>query len=188
MTPRRSVLVLVVAAAAGCFRLPHSPPPIAAPATAALLELMNERLKLMRGVAKAKWNTHAKIDDPAREVALLKEMAAAGRPHGLDPAVTTAFFAAQIDAAKLLQTDAFKEWTVGSQGPLLDAPDLKRDVRPKIDALGPQLLAALAASRAERPSPDTIRKLAAARLDAPGVTHPVRSAAVRPLLGAGTAR
>jgi chorismate mutase len=182
-------MIAVVAAAAGCFRLPHAPPTTtAAPATTALLDLMNERLKLMRNVAKAKWNTHAKIEDPAREAALLKEMASAGREHGLDPALSTAFFAAQIDAAKLLQTDAFKEWTTAGQGPLLDAPDLKRDVRPKIDALGPKLLAALAAYRAERPSADVVRKLAADRLDAPGVTFPVRAAAVRPLLDSGTTR
>lgn len=181
MVTRRLFLCSAVGlAAVGCWR---APPEALAPTPAErLLDRMSARLALMDDVARAKWNAKAPADDPAREAVLLRAVADAGRAHGLDPADTTAFFAAQIAAAKLVQRDRFREWAAAGRGPFADAPDLARDIRPRIDAVGRELLAALADYRAAPVPAADIRRLAESRLTAPGVTAAVRAAAVGPLV------
>ena len=143
---------------------------------------MNRRLALMADVARAKWNTRSPIDDPPRERSLLAAVAEAGRDFGLDPADTTAFFAGQIEASKAVQRECFREWDAATRGPFADAPDLVRDIRPKIDAVGRDLLAGLAAYLASgRLTLVEVSALAEPRLTGAGVTAEARSLAVRPL-------
>jgi chorismate mutase len=181
MDRRRFVRSLLAAGLApGCWR-----PPQARPDTAAaerLLDLMNRRLALMADVARAKWNTRSPIDDPPRERALLSAVAESGREFGLDPAGTTAFFAAQIEAAKAVQRACFRGWEADARGPFPDAPDLVRDMRPKIDAVGRDLLVALKAYTASgRLALAEVTALAEPRLTGAGVTAEARALAVRPL-------
>ena len=68
------------------------------PAVERLLRLLRDRLTLMHDVARSKWNAGRPVRDPAREEALLREMESKGRDLGLAPALTRAFFTAQIDA------------------------------------------------------------------------------------------
>lgn len=180
---RRSFLRSVLAlGAGGCFR-PAPPTPRTDTAAAEhLLDLMSRRLALMADVARAKWNTRSAIDDPPRERALLAAMAEAGRDHGLDPADTTAFFSAQIEAAKAVQRECFREWKAADRGQFADAPDLVRDMRPKIDAVGRELLTGLAAYLAKgRLALAEITGLAESRISGPGITAEARSVAVKPL-------
>lgn len=173
---RLAVLWLVLNAA-GCFR---APPPSKA---VVLLERIDQRLALMQDVARAKWNTKSPVSDPERERVFLRAMADAGRTGGLDPAFTTAFFAAQIDAAKLIQEDAFRTWTAENRGPFPNALDLRRDLRPRIDEVSGELLTALAAYRATRPpTRDELGQLADKSLVGPHITPDVRATAIRPLL------
>jgi chorismate mutase len=147
-----------------------------------LLDLMNQRLAVMYDVARAKWNTKSPAEDAARERVVLDSVAERGKEFGLDPATTRAFFAAQIEAAKMIQRAAFAMWQAEGRGPFPDAPDLARDIRPKIDDLGRKLLAALAEfQRAERLPSTELRQRAEARLVGPGVTPEVRAEAIRPL-------
>lgn len=174
-------LLVLVAAAAGCFR---APPP-RYPAADRLAALMADRLALMGDVARAKWNTKAPVADPKREDEFLREMAAAGGELGLDPKATTAFFAGQIEAAKLVQDREFLNWRSANQGKFPNAPDLARDLRPRIDRVSRDLLAALAEYRAADPPPAyQLRWIADERLAGPLVTREVRAAALRPLLDA----
>lgn len=172
----RTVGLLIVVASAGCFR---APPP-RYPAAELLVGAMADRLALMDDVARAKWNAKAPVSDPPREQALVAEMVSAGRDAGLDPKDVTAVFAAQIEAAKLVQQARFDAWAAKKQGPFPNTPDLTRDLRPKIDRASRQLLGALAAYRAGPPAPAwAIQRYAGERLDA---APEVRAAAVKPLL------
>lgn len=164
----------------GCWRLP--PERVPSLATARLLDLMNRRLGFMHDVARAKWNTKSAAEDPAREAALLKAVADAGKAHDLAPADATAFFAAQIEAAKILQRACFREWEAERRGPFADAPDLVRDLRPQIDAVGRELLPALAAFRCVAPLPDPeLLRLSREHLTGPGISEEVRRVATEPL-------
>ncbi len=180
---RRTFLRSVAAAssvAVGCWRpAPERPAPVQAER---LLDLMNRRLALMLDVARAKWNTKSAVEDPAREQSLLTAVAEAGREFGLDLADTKAFFAAQIEASKMVQRASVREWEAERRGPFPDAPDLIRDLRPKIDAVGRELLASLADfNNSGRIPTEELQQLAIARLAGPGVTAEVRAVAVKPL-------
>ena len=171
--------------------LPACRPPPPAPAVTVsqpvdrLLGLMRDRLAMMHDVARRKWADKSPIEDPAREAALLREVADRGVPLGLDPARTRAFFRAQIEAAKLVQRADFRRWEADGRGPDGAAPDLARVLRPRIDALNRDLLAALAETtpRLSGAGDAAIRKRADELLG--GVDAEVRAAAIRPLLGAG---
>lgn len=144
------LLALCLLAPPGCERPRSSPPstPVApdlAPLDV-LVRRMHQRLELMHDVARVKWNTHAPSHDPVREEALLKDVAERGRGHSLDVEFTRAFFAAQMDAAKLIQEDDFRQWRAVNQPPFRDAPDLST-LRKQLDALNADLLAALADAR-----------------------------------------
>lgn len=170
----RAAVVLVAAGVCGC-----RPAPTPDPADD-LLALVRRRLDLIPDVARWKWTHKAAVSDPARESAFLGEMADAGTAHGLEPADTARFFAAQIDAAKVLQQAAFDRWAAAGQPPFLDVPDLKLSVRPRIDRVSRDMLPALAAVRRHPPTPDAVRWAAERHLG--GLPDGVRATAVAPLL------
>jgi chorismate mutase-like protein len=160
-------------------------PPRVDPAIDNLLKLMKQRMLLMHDVARAKWNAKTPLADPGREKAMLRELAEKGRVLGLDPAFTSSFFAAQIEASKLMQRDDFRRWEAERRGRFADAPDLKRDLRPRIDALNSKLLTTLAKARPVlRGSEPIVRRLAVKALEGEGITPEVRDSAVRPLTSA----
>jgi chorismate mutase len=157
-------------------------PPRVDPVIDSLLKLVKQRLLLMHDVARAKWNAKTPLADPDREKAMLRELAERGRALGLDPAFTSGFFAAQIEASKLMQRDDFRRWEAEKRGPFADAPDLKRDLRPRIDALNSKLLTTLAKARPVlRSAEPIVRRLAVKVLEGEGITPEVRDSAVRPL-------
>ena len=105
-----------------------------------LLHLMQRRLTLMHDVARWKWNAGQPITDPERERELLQSVVERGRGKGLDPDLVRAFFAAQMEAARLVQQADFDRWKAKQQKPFADKSlavlrqriDLNRDL---IDAL-----------------------------------------------------
>jgi chorismate mutase len=180
----RRLFLLTQVLVAGCWRLP--PERVPSLVASRLLALMNRRLGYMHDVARAKWNTKSAAEDRAREASLLKAMAEAGKAHGLPPASTTAFFAAQIEAAKILQRACFREWEEERRGPFADAPDLVRDLRPKIDAVGRELLPALATFQSGVAVPESeLQRLSRQFLNGPGISEEVRQAATEPLRSSG---
>ena len=140
------VVSLLSIALIGCAPATHSPPPTGSDAAAdALLELMRERLLVMHDVARWKWNARQPIADPKRERELLDELASRAAEHGLSPDEVRRFMRAQIEAGKLVQQADWQRWEAEGQKDFKDAPDLKTELRPKIDRLSEQLLAAFAA-------------------------------------------
>jgi hypothetical protein len=64
---------------------------------------------------------------------------------------------------------------------------LKRDIRPRIDAVNAKLLAALAKARPVLHNREAIvRRMAARGLEGQGITAEVRDKAIRPLTGAAS--
>jgi chorismate mutase len=150
-----------------------------------LLILMRSRLDVMHDVARWKWAKKSPIEDPEREAALLQDVAAKGIPMGLHPDMTRAFFAAQIEAAKIIQRADFGRWEADHQGPEGKAPDLAGVLRPRIDALNRELLAALTKAKShllDRNGPERLRERANVILVGEGVDATVRTAAIGPLL------
>lgn len=146
------------------------PWPLAPSPAQRLAKRIDERLALMPDVARYKWNRGQAIEDPPREQALLDSIKLQAPRYGLDPARAVAFFAAQIEASKVLQRELFFAWRANGQGEFASTRDLANDIRPKLDALNPQLLAALAAfeGRAERRAfgPLQATSISAASVDA----------------------
>ena len=108
-----------------------------------LVSVLAERLAVSRQVAAAKWINGAPIDDPVRETALLDDVARQAGEVGVDPDWAKAVFAAQFEASKHLQRRLHEAWRTSGRGLVGPAPDLAREVRPAMDRLTPELLAAL---------------------------------------------
>jgi chorismate mutase len=140
----RVLTVLFVFLFAGCAA---QPPAADVEKIDRLLTLIGQRLGYMSGVAHSKWYSGAPIEDLPREREIIDAIGAQAAGYGLDAALAQEFFRAQIEASKIVQTARFREWKASSPPPATGIPDLRRDIRPALDALTPALLSALAASR-----------------------------------------
>jgi acetolactate decarboxylase len=111
-----------------------------------LLRLMRQRLALMHDVARWKWNTGKPITDPQRECELLHSVVERGRGKGLDPELVRSYFAAQMEAARLVQQADLDRWKANKQKPFADTRSLA-ELRQRIDQLNSELIDALAEVR-----------------------------------------
>lgn len=140
----------------------------------------------MRDVARWKWANKAPIEDPEREASSLRDLAEEGRASGLDPEATRSFFEAQIEAAKLMQREYFRRWGAGEPFPEAEIPDLKTEIRGRIDALNRDLIEALPGALARlSDGGDPARSLeppAKRLLTAEGIDRETRETALKPLL------
>ncbi|MBF9060662.1 gamma subclass chorismate mutase AroQ [Rhodobacterales bacterium HKCCSP123] len=98
----------------------------------ALPGLITERLSLMRDVAAWKFLRELPVEDLPREAAVLEAMATRAEELGLAPAPLVAFSAAQIEAAKAIQSCWIDRWTGGAAPAPTEAPDLAAVIRPEI--------------------------------------------------------
>ncbi|SKB07141.1 chorismate mutase, putative [Prosthecobacter debontii] len=111
-----------------------------------LVTLILERLSWMDEVAEVKRAKSAPVADPAREEALLKAMEQKATEAKLSPTHVRAFFQGQIEAARAFQ----EEWLARPQPAewkTRPVPDLTRDVRPQLDAIGTRILEQLSLPR-----------------------------------------
>ncbi|WP_416186541.1 gamma subclass chorismate mutase AroQ [Herbaspirillum sp. RTI4] len=148
------------------------PWPQAAPANislAPLERLMNARLALMTDVARDKWNTRGAIEDVPREQIIIDGLKMQAQALGVPAAWAEHFFRAQIETAKLIQRDLFAHWEKTGAGRFADAPDLAKVIRPRLDALTPQLLNALAAAWPALADPTQGARIAAAMQKLPAM-------------------
>ncbi|MCT4685099.1 MAG: gamma subclass chorismate mutase AroQ [Roseicyclus sp.] len=115
---------------------------------ATLPGLIAERLSLMRDVAAWKLLRGLPVEDLPREAAVLEAMATRAGELGLAPAPLVAFSAAQIEAAKAIQSCWIERWTGGAAPAPTDAPDLAAVIRPEILRLDAALVGLVAAGEA----------------------------------------
>ena len=109
-----------------------------------LRRLMDQRLALMPDVARYKWNTKSAIEDLPREQIIINGLKDEARALGVPAAWAEKFFRAQIEAAKIIQRQHFEQWHRLGAGTFPDALNLATVIRPRLDALTPQLLRELA--------------------------------------------
>lgn len=158
-TALRSALT-VIAAVAATTGTPATaaPAPLPAPVTASpltgqdltpLVRLAAERVLLADRVAAAKYGTGTPIEDPAREQAVLDQVAERARVLGHDPDDAVRVFRDQIEANKLVQRALFAAWDAGVAQPPARRPTLE-EIRPRIDSVNRHMLTELAATDAGR--------------------------------------
>jgi chorismate mutase len=94
-------------------------------------------------VARWKWSTGQPITDPTRERELLQSVVERGLARGLDTDLVHSFFAAQMEAARLVQQADFQRWKANRQKPFADTTSLTV-LRQRIDQLNRDLIDALA--------------------------------------------
>src|ERR1700753_123897 len=75
-----------------------------------LVETSARRLELAREVAFAKWDNGTAVEDPPREEHVIASAVTEGKTEGLDPAVVSRFFRAQIEANKAVQSSLLSTW------------------------------------------------------------------------------
>src|SRR5947208_1155681 len=95
------------------------------------------------------------------------------------------FFAAQIEAAKLLQHDLFHHWKKTRLGPFTNVPDLAKDLRPRIDKVSADLLGALAQAKTHFDRPETqdrIRSRGMQIVSGAHITSQIRDVAQKPIM------
>lgn len=149
-----------------------------------VVDLMQQRLKLMKDVAAAKWQAKQTDPDAKREAELLDQLVKQGEKIGLPADMVRVFFSAQFDAAKQLQQshfDRFKQDKIE----LKNALDLQKDLRPKLDQVSQDLLAELAKLRPHLADPvvqKRLRERAATVLSGEGINDAIRNRALEPLI------
>jgi chorismate mutase len=184
---RTCAVLFLLSLLASCQSTPPIPPEHAA--ATQLLTLIDQRLAVAPLVAKAKWNSGGPVDDPAREKSILDVVANQATQAGVDAAFAREFFQAQFDAGKLIQTKLHEQWRLAGQPHFTDAPDLGRDVRPVLDRLNPQIIAALREVYPTLHQTATVEfiKAQGRNLVRNDVGGEVRAIALRPLINAGSA-
>lgn len=106
---------------------------------------MEARLEIARDVAWSKANSGAPVLDVERERVLLAALVKQGEEAGLPKARVERFFSAQIAASREVQTELLAAWAAGTAArPVTPPLDLRTQIRPRLDALSAELIAALA--------------------------------------------
>jgi chorismate mutase len=105
-----------------------------------LVETSARRLSLAQEVAFAKWKTGTAVEDPPREEHVIASAVSEGKTEGLDPAVVSRFFRAQIEANKVVQSSLLSTWHRVGKAPDHQAKDLATTIRPQLDEIQKQLV------------------------------------------------
>lgn len=106
-----------------------------------LVTLIHERLSLMPDVARWKHVHSLGVRDPVRERRVLDDVERQAREFGLDGALIRDFFRIQIDAASAKEEAELAR--LQSNQRIGDLKDLTRELRPRLDAIGKQILVRL---------------------------------------------
>lgn len=109
-----------------------------------LVELSARRLAIGEQVALSKWDSGASVEDGPREQKVIANAVKVGQAKGLDEAVVSQFFRAQIAANKMVQYALLAEWRRTGKAPDHKPVDLAGTIRPELDELGTELIAELA--------------------------------------------
>lgn len=144
---------------------------------------MERRLALMHDVARWKWNAGQPVLDAQRERDLLDKVVDRGRAKGLDPDLVRRFFAAQMEAARLIQQADIDRWSTEKQKPFANVTDLG-ELRTQIDQLNGQLIDALTTLAGRLPDPtvqSSLQRRAQVILSGEEIAA-VRSTAIAPLV------
>ncbi|WP_414517539.1 gamma subclass chorismate mutase AroQ [Nostoc sp. PCC 9305] len=150
-----------------------------------LLKLIQQRLLIAHDVARWKWNQKRPIEDLKREQELLLKVRQQATTHSLEPDRVTAFFQAQIEAGKIIQTADFQNWQKQGIKSFANVPDLNQTLRPSLDKLNTEFLFALTELTFVLGCPQ-IQELIQSRsqviIQGDGIDRQVQNLAISPLL------
>jgi serine protease Do len=149
-----------------------------------VLKLMQQRLAVMKDVAGAKWLAKVPVPDPEREAEVTAQLVKKGEELGLKVTLVRGFVGAQLNASKQLQQSFFEQWRK-DDAPVKVSADLQKDLRPRIDQITNDLLAALAKLEPHLDKPAVQRLLrdrAPLLVAGEGITDAVRNQALAPLV------
>ncbi|MEH1812507.1 MAG: gamma subclass chorismate mutase AroQ [Nostoc sp.] len=150
-----------------------------------LLKLIQQRLLIAHDVARWKWNQKRPIEDLKREQELLLKVRQQATIHSLEPDRVAAFFQAQIEAGKLIQTADFQNWQKQGIKSFANVPDLNQTLRPSLDKLNTEFLFALTELTSVLGCPQ-IKELIQSRsqviIQGDGIDRQVQNLAISPLL------
>lgn len=127
-----------------------------------LVETSAHRLNLAQEVAYAKWDNGTAVEDPPREERVIASAVTEGKAEGLDPAVVSQFFRAQIEANKIVQSSLLSTWHKLGNAPDHQTKDLATMIRPQLDEIQKQLIKELVSAAPVRASATCRLDLAAA--------------------------
>jgi chorismate mutase len=167
-------LWIAVAAASGCHHALDAH-------DTRLIELMAQRLDVSRDVAWTKFNSGAPVLDPPREQVVLTALVGQATRAGVGREAAERFFTAQIAASRQVQTEWIDGWKNGRPRPATPPLDLANAIRPRLDGIGEQMVAALAA-RFVRPANDLSTRAKVA-LEAKGFSQAAAAIAAGGLAG-----
>jgi cyclohexadienyl dehydratase len=174
--------VPVAIAAPAAWAADPTSAPLLGPAdlVAEVLARADDRLALMPSVAAAKWAQHQPVGDPARESAVTQAAGDRAAELGLVREPVVALFALQVRLARAAQESLTARWQRGEaqdeRGP---PPSLTGELRPRLDRLTDELVAALYLAAPLLAEPDAATRYAAIareRLPAPRWTPDDRAA------------
>jgi chorismate mutase len=137
---------------------------------------MVKRLEIARHVAWVKFQNNLAVKDPKREAELLAALVGQGQKAGVPGKTVEAFFTAQILASRTEQEELIRLWKRGATLPVFPPWDLKRHIRPRLDAISSEMLEAL-----RTPLSPGFARYAYLKLRASGFSHAVATAATAPL-------
>jgi cyclohexadienyl dehydratase len=106
-----------------------------------LASLVQQRLELMKDVARWKYTHSLPVRDPAREAVVLSDVQRQAGELGMESSSVRDFFQIQMDAASELEEKDIQRFKAGE--PVGDVKDLARELRPRLDVIGTQLIATL---------------------------------------------
>lgn len=138
----------------------------APPTLAPLLSSIEARLAIADQVALSKWDSHKAVEDRPREREVIAGAVAQAEHYKLGSAEVEQFFAAQIEANKLVQYAHLAAWHLQGQAPDSPRPDLLGQIRPALDQLQKRLLQQLADFGPSRNDPQCPQWLAQATQNA----------------------
>ncbi len=110
-----------------------------------MVELMGNRLDLASQVAWVKFRDTLPVYDPKREAELLAGLVSKGEAKGVPALQVEAFMKAQMAASRAIQKTLIRSWSRGGTLPAYPPFDLKRDIRPKLDAISDEMIVLLPA-------------------------------------------
>ncbi|MDP9510531.1 chorismate mutase [Pseudomonas protegens] len=113
-------------------------------ALAPLLGSIGERLVIADQVALSKWDSHKAVEDRPREQQVIAGATAQAATYHLSEERVGQFFAAQIEANKLVQYARLSSWHLQGRAPDTPRQDLAGQIRPQLDQLQKRLLQQLA--------------------------------------------
>jgi len=140
MTSRLTLCLALTCSLLATAACANDAPPTLAP----LLQSISERLALADQVALSKWDSHKAVEDRPREQQVIAGATAQAPAYHLSEETVAQFFAAQIEANKLVQYARLSAWHLQGQAPDTPRLDLAGQIRPQLDQLQKRLLQQLA--------------------------------------------